>query len=64
MGESEGEKVPAWSNQTSPNSSGESSKRFKQRHEIGLNNFLETYHSSFSVEDKLDCNKIGGQKTS
>lgn len=35
-------------------------ERFKQRHEIGLNNFLETYHSSFSVEDKLDCNKIGG----
>lgn len=58
------ERVLAWLDQTSSDSSRETSKGFKQRQELGLNIFLETYHSSFSVEDKLDCNKIGGQKTS
>lgn len=58
------ERVIAWSDQTSSDSSGEVSKGFKQRHELGLNISLETYHSSSNVEDKLDCNKIGGQKTS
>ena len=33
------ETVPAWSDQTASNSSGEPSMGFKQRHKIGINIF-------------------------